>query len=214
MPSRIALHPGHPWVKPCASKSDCFRYTRFDGPASAGGLGRRASSGSWLRSRRSPNGRTAAACLCPGRSHGQTGMLTISLRVGPPFWHRSPSDCPSRDCFAVRNQDVLTGLHPETDEYTRFHPVFCFRSIRQRTHSIPHSFSEHASAHVVSATSPPFEWYFPIRSNCVQVQQGGGVHNHPSSGLRFWWYLHLTVELKLVLECPDHTTHQSHCSLG
>ena len=78
MPSRIALHPGHPWVKPCASKSDCFRYTLCDGPASAGGLGRRPSSGSWLRSRRSPMGRTAAACRCPGRSHGQTGMLTIS----------------------------------------------------------------------------------------------------------------------------------------
>ena len=79
---------------------------------------------------------------------------------------------------------------------------------------LSHSFSEHASAHVVSATSPPFEWYFPIRPNCVQVQQGGGVHNHPSNGLRFWWYLHLTVELKLILECPDHATHQSHCSLG
>ena len=78
MPSRIALHPGNPWVKPCASKSDCFRYTLFDGPASAGGLGRRASSGSWLRSRRSPMGRTTATWRCPGQSHGQTGMLTIS----------------------------------------------------------------------------------------------------------------------------------------
>ena len=133
-------------------------------------------------------------CRCPGRSHGQTGMLTISSGVGPPFWHRSPSDCPSSGRFTIRNQDVLTGLHPETDECTRFHPVFCFRSICQRTHLIPHSFSKQASAHVVSATSPPFEWYFPIRPNCVQVQQGGRVHNHPSNGLRFWWYLHLAVE--------------------
>ena len=78
MPSRIALHPGHPSVKPFASKSDCSRYTLFDGPASASGLARRASSGSWLRSRRSPMGRTAATCRCPGWSHGQTGMLTIS----------------------------------------------------------------------------------------------------------------------------------------
>ena len=31
------------------------------------------------------------------------------------------------------------------------------RSICQRPHSIPHSFPEHASAHVVSATSPSFE---------------------------------------------------------
>ena len=36
--SHIALHPGHPCVRPCASKSNCFRYTLFDGPASAGGL--------------------------------------------------------------------------------------------------------------------------------------------------------------------------------
>ena len=107
------------------------------------------------------------------------------LRVRPPFWHKSPSDCPSSGRFAIRNQDVPTGLHPETDEYTRFNPVFCFRSICQRTHSIPHSFSEHASAHMVSATSAPFEWYFPIRPNCVQVQLGGGVPNHPSNGLRF-----------------------------
>ena len=92
--------------------------------------------------------------------------------------------------------------------------VFCFRSICQRTHWIPHFSSEHASAHVVSATSPPFEWYFPIRPNCVQVQQGGGVYNHPSSCFRFWWYLHLAVELKFILECPDHATNQSHCSLG
>ena len=73
------------------------------------------------------------------------------LRVGPPFWHKSPSDCPSSGRFTIRNQDVLTGLHPETDEYTKVHPVFCFRSICERTHSTPHSFSEHASAHVVSA---------------------------------------------------------------
>ena len=57
--------PGHSWVKPCGSKSDCFRYTLFDSPASAGGLGRRASSSSWLSPRRSPMGRTAASCLCP-----------------------------------------------------------------------------------------------------------------------------------------------------
>ena len=76
--SRIALHAGHPWVRPCASKLHCFRCTLFDGPASANGSGRSASLSSWLRPHRSPMGRTAAACLCPGRSHGQTAMLMIS----------------------------------------------------------------------------------------------------------------------------------------
>ena len=78
MPSRIALHPGHPCLRPCASKPDCFRYTLCDGPASAGSFGRGATSSSWLRSRRSPMGRTAASCPCQGRSYGQTSVLMLS----------------------------------------------------------------------------------------------------------------------------------------
>ena len=42
-----------------------------------------------------------------------------------------------------RNQNVFAGLHPETDEHARFHPVFGLRSICQRTHSIPHSPNAH-----------------------------------------------------------------------
>ena len=38
------------------------------------------------------------------------------LMVGPPFWHKFPSECPSSGRFTIRNQDVLTGLHPKTDE--------------------------------------------------------------------------------------------------
>ena len=48
-----------------------------------------------------------------------------------------------------------------------------------------------------------------LKPNCIQVQQVGGVHNHPSNGLRFWWYLHLTIDLKLILECPNPRTRGS-----
>ena len=46
------------------------------------------------------------------------------LRVRPLFSHRFPPDCPSSHRFASRNQNVLAEVHPETDEYARFHPVF------------------------------------------------------------------------------------------
>ena len=77
---------------------------------------------------------------------------------------------------------------------------------------MPHWFPKHVPAHVVFATSPTFERYLSIGANRVQVQHRGGVPNYPSTCLRFWWCLHLAVELKLILECPDHATHQSNCS--
>ena len=167
--------PRAPGVRPGASKSD------FEGAATAGGLVRGASSRSGLRSRRALLGRTAASCWCPGRSHGQTGTLMISS--GSAHLSDTCFHCPSSRRSDISNQSVLAGLHPETDEYARFHPVFGLRSICQRTQSIPHSFSARASAHVVSATSPPFERYLPIGPNRVQVQQRGGVPNYLSNGL-------------------------------
>ena len=160
--------------------------------------------------RRAPVGRTAASCWCPGRSHGQTGTLMISSGLA----HLSDTGllrivrAVVASPFAIKMYAL--GLHSETDEYS----VFGLRSICQWTHSIPHSFPEHASAHVVSATSPLFERYLSIGPNRVQVQQRGGVPNYPGNGLRYWWYLHLAVELKFILECPDHASHLSHCSLG
>ena len=60
--------------------------------------------------------RTAASCRCPGRSHGQTGTLMISSG----FAHLSdtgfPPDCPSNYRLAIRNQNVLAGLHPENTQ--------------------------------------------------------------------------------------------------
>ena len=123
---------GAPCVRPCASKSDCFKYTLFDGPASASGLGRGASSSAGLRSRRSPRNRTAASC------HGQTCTLMTSSRLVH-LHDTNLLNCPSKCRFAIRNQNVLAGLHPETDEYAGFHPVFGLRSICQQTLSIPHS---------------------------------------------------------------------------
>ena len=161
MPSRIALHPGHPLGQAVRVEVRLFQVPSFRRP-----WGRRASSGSWLRSRRSPMGRTAAACRCPGRSHGQTGMLTISsglvnlsdtglLLIGP-----SSGRC------TIRNQDALTGLHPETDKCTRFHPVFLLSfdlstdpldtTLFLRTRICPCG---------CPRPRPPFERYFPFRPN-------------------------------------------------
>ena len=69
---------------------------------------------------------------------------------------------------------------------------------------------EHASAHVVSANSPPLEQLLSIGSSRVEVQCRGGV----PMVFDFWWYVHLAVALKIILGCPDHATHLSHCSLG
>ena len=73
-----------------------------------------------------------------------------------------------------------------------------------------HTRSPNASAHVVSADlttirTIPFHRTQPCPSSASWW---------PAQCLRFWWYLHLASELKSVLACPDHATHQSHCSLG
>ena len=157
------------------------------------------SSSSWFRPRHSPMGRTDTSCLCPGRSHGQTGTLVISSRLA----HLSDTslllECPTSYRFASRNQNVLAGFQPKANEYARFHTVFGVRSICQWTHSIPHSFVEHASAHVVSATSPPNERYLPIGPNCVQVQHRGGIQ-----GMAFdsGGFLHLSCSFLSVLTMP------------
>ena len=208
MPCRNALHPGYPWVKPCASKSDCFRCTLFDGPASAGGLARGASSSSGLRSRRSPMCRSAASCLCPGRSRGQTGTRMMSsglahlsdtgllqiVRAGKPLamkmysldFIKKPTNMPDSNLSSA----FVRSVHGPNQYHTR----------SQNTH-LP-----------MSATSPPCERCVPVGPNRAQVQNRGGVPTYPSNGLRFQWYLHLAVELKFILECPEHATHQPHCS--
>ena len=133
MPSRIALHPGHPGSSrarrsPPVVQVHSFRRSCFSRWLGKEGFLRFVVAITPLS--HGPNCRCLPVCRSvpwPDR------YVDDLLRVGPPFWQRSPSDGPSSGRFTTRNQDVLTGLHLETDEYTRFHPVFCFRSICQRT---------------------------------------------------------------------------------
>ena len=89
IPIRTALQPGHPSVRPCASKSDSFKCASLACPVPAGGFGRISSVGSRSRSVPSP----LASCLLPGRSQGQTGRLTVSPG-GQPFCLKLPSYSP------------------------------------------------------------------------------------------------------------------------
>ena len=63
-----ALQAWHPSVRPCASKSDCFKCAFFVCPLPGGDFGRSSSSGSRSRSLRSLMGRRSASCLLPSRS--------------------------------------------------------------------------------------------------------------------------------------------------
>ena len=150
-----------------------------------------------MRSRRAPVGRTAASCCCPGRSHyGQTRILMVSSGLA----HLSDTGllmivrAVIASPFAIKMYSLDFILKPTIVPDSIRSSAFGLRSICQRTHSIPHSIPEYASAHVVSATSPPFERYHPVGPKSVQAQHRPGVPNYPSNGLRFQWCLHLVVE--------------------
>ena len=117
MPSCISLHPGHPLVKPSASKSDCFRYTLFNGPA---------QKVDWEKGLRQVRGCDRADLPWPN------WYVDDLLRVGPSFWHKFPSDCPSNGRFTIRHQDVLTGLHRKPTNIAGSIPFFA-RSVNGPT---------------------------------------------------------------------------------
>ena len=114
----------------------------------------------------------------------------------------SPPDCPSSCRVAIRNQSVLAGFQPVANEYARFYHGFNLRSICQWTHSIPHSFTEHASARdIATVRTVPF------------------LRTPPCPDSASWWRAKLSTQMSSILAESasgsfDHATHQSHCSLG
>ena len=103
MPSRIALHPGHPCVRPCASKSDCFRHSLLDG-FSRLGRGCFVQFGVAF----TPLSHGSHCRFLPVPRSVQWPDRWRDLLRGPPFRHGCPPEC--------RNQTVLAGAHLETDE--------------------------------------------------------------------------------------------------
>ena len=133
--------------------------------------------------------RTAASCLCPRRSH-DTSLLWLSEKLS---LRHSQSKC-SRwiSVGSQRTCQIPTCRRPSFDL----------------------SMDPPCGARDLATFGTALEQHRHVGPNRVQVQHRGGVPNYPSNGIRFWWYLHLALELKFIFECPDHATHQSHCSLG
>ena len=126
---------------------------------------------------RFPMERSAASCLCPGRSHGQTGALMISSGFAH-FSHTSFLRIVRAGIASPCAIKMYSELHPETDEYDQISS--CLRpSFDLSTDPLDTTLGvpEHASAHAVSAASPTFERHLLIGPNRVQVQQRCGVPN-------------------------------------
>ena len=121
--------------------------------------------------------------------HTYARLVTFLTQVSP--------DSPSSYRFATRNQNPLADLHPETDRRTcKMSSSSAFaRSVKRPTGYHTRSPNTHLQLwcprprHRSNSTLPSHP----------TVSRFSNVVAFPSHGLRFWWYLHLAVELKFCV---------------
>ena len=96
-----------------------------------------------------------------------TWQTDSPLRVGEPFLPHASFVQPELSLPLRSRSFCITGLLTITDEDSCLHLVISFCSVHQRTHSVPYSFSEHASAHVLTSASPSFVRRLPAAPSKV-----------------------------------------------